>query len=277
VLSRKYLIVGKVTKNNPSSLGEIPQKVRDHIDQLERIRRDFIANVSHELRTPLTVIRGYLEALLQKNLNVNQDINAYHKIFEQMFQHSIRMETIINDLLILSRLESVDQPLEEKQNINIKEILNTCCLDAERISGSKKHIIRLHADEMLRLNGAEEELKSLFSNIIINAVKYTPEQGIITVHWYFSNDKATFKVTDTGIGIAKEHMPRITERFYRADKARSRESGGTGLGLAIVKHVLMRHQAELLIESDLGKGSTFTCFFPKFRVPAAIPINSKNK
>lgn len=255
-------------KSNSLDLATIPKQVRDHIDQLERVRRDFIANVSHELRTPLTVIRGYLEALLQKPASRPQDIESYNKIFNQMFQHSIRMEKIINDLLILSRLESDDQPLEEKQNINIKEILNTCCVDAQRISGSKNHIIQLDADQSVRLNGAEEELKSLFSNIIINAVKYTPEQGRISVRWFLSKakDQAVFQVTDTGIGIAKEHLPRITERFYRADKARSRESGGTGLGLAIAKHVLMRHHGDLTIESDLGKGSTFTCLFPKSRI-----------
>lgn len=259
-----------MSKNNSLLLEKIPKQVIDHINQLERVRRDFIANVSHELRTPLTVLRGYLEILMTKEVKSSDEFECYHKIFEQMFHHSIRMESIINDLLILSRLESEDQPLEEKPCIDINGILHTCCVDAERISGDKNHIIQLHADESLRLNGAEEELKSLFSNIIINAVKYTPEEGTIIIHWYFLGNKAIFKVTDTGIGIAKDQIPRITERFYRADKARSRENGGTGLGLAIVKHVLMRHQGELVIESDLGKGSTFTCFFPNFRVSKSL-------
>ena len=146
--------------------------------------------------------------------------------------------------------------------------METLCVDAENISKDKQHSIVLDADPNLQIHGSEEELKSLFSNIIINAVRYTPAQGTIKIKWYCDDNNAVFSVSDTGIGIAQEHIPRITERFYRADKARSRESGGTGLGLAIVKHVLLRHQGELLIESEPGQGSTFTCTFPKNHNPA---------
>ncbi|WP_259411743.1 ATP-binding protein [Coxiella burnetii] len=248
-----------IQRTHKLNLKKLPKAVREHINQLERIRSDFVANVSHELRTPLTVIRGYLETLLKKEV---RDSKSYQKIFQQMYQHSARMETIIDDLLLLSRLESDDHPTEEKMNVAVPEILKTLCADAERISGEKQHFIQLKAEPNLYISGSEEELKSLFSNIIINSVKYTPSKGRINVKWYRDDDHAVFSVVDTGIGIAKVHIPRITERFYRVDKARSRERGGTGLGLAIVKHVLMRHDGELHIESEPGKGSIFTCRFP---------------
>ena len=250
-------------KNNKLNLKKLPKIVREHINQLERIRSDFVANVSHELRTPLTVIRGYLETLLKKEI---KDLQFYQKIFQQMYQHSTRMETIIDDLLLLSRLESDDHFAEKKVNVVISEVLKMLCADAERISGERQHIIQLQAENNLYLSGLEEELKSLFSNIIINAVKYTPSKGRINVKWYYDGGRAVFSVSDTGIGISKIHIPRITERFYRVDKARSRESGGTGLGLAIVKHVLMRHNGELHVESELSKGSVFTCRFPPVRL-----------
>lgn len=243
---------------NKLHLDDLPDEIKEHIFQLERIRTDFVANVSHELRTPLTVIRGYLEALLQKD---NVDIQVLHKIYQQMYQHSVRMENIINGLLFLSRLECEEQPLSENVEIKVAEVLKTLCTDAQRISADKKHHITLEADAHLTIHGSEEEFKSLFSNIIVNAVKYTPANGQITVSWHQEGDYAVFSVTDTGIGIESEHIPRLTERFYRVDKARSRESGGTGLGLAIVKHVLMRHQGTLHIESIPGTGSTFTCKF----------------
>ncbi|PMB54371.1 Phosphate regulon sensor protein PhoR (SphS) [Coxiella-like endosymbiont] len=248
-----------IEKSNKLNLTTLPKAVREHINQLERIRRDFVGNVSHELRTPLTVIRGYLETLLKKK---NSEIKCYQKIFSQMYQYSSRMEATIDDLLLLSRLESDDHPPKEKVNVSVYEILKILCADAKRISAEKQHRITLEADTNLYVNGSEEELKSLFSNIIINAVKYTLAKGRIHVKWYSDDNHLVFSVSDTGIGIAKEHIPRITERFYRIDQARSRESGGTGLGLAIVKHVLMRHQGDLHIESEPGQGSTFTCRFP---------------
>jgi two-component system, OmpR family, phosphate regulon sensor histidine kinase PhoR len=249
-------------KNKEISFKKLPSSVQAHIEHLERVRRDFIANVSHELRTPLTVIHGYLESLLKQD---SEQIKPLKKIFSQMYQHSIRMEMIIDDLLLLSRLESEDQPLDEKSKINIAGMLETLYTDAKMISRNKHQQIELQADKKVLLDGGEEELKSLFSNIIINATKYTPAKGHILIEWFQDQGKAYFKVTDTGIGIAKEHLPRITERFYRVDKGRSRESGGTGLGLAIVKHVLLRHQGELQIESQFNHGSVFTCIFPEER------------
>jgi two-component system phosphate regulon sensor histidine kinase PhoR len=252
-----------MTTHNIIDFEKLPDDVKDYIHHLEQVRSDFVANVSHELRTPLTVIRGYLEALIHHEHAEQESLN---KIYTQMHQQSLRMADIIEDLLLLAHLEGEDHPVDEKKNIPVNEILQALCLDAKNIGGDKQHKITLHADDKLMLTGSENELRSLFSNIIVNAVKYTPAHGSIVVDWY-RNDKneACFTVTDTGIGIASEHIPRITERFYRVDKARSRERGGTGLGLAIVKHVLLRHDAKLTIESEVGKGSKFTCIFPAKR------------
>jgi len=248
------------------NLEQVPADIRKHINQLERVRQDFVANVSHELRTPLTVLRGYLETLISKD---DEEIEKYQKIFEQMYQHSLRMENIIGDLLLLSRLENDDQPSDENHAVPVAELLTTLCGDAKIISGEKHHAINLELMPELCLKGSDEELKSLFSNFIVNAVKYTPANGIIKVSWQVENGQAAFSVSDTGIGIDEKHIPRITERFYRVDKARSRDSGGTGLGLAIAKHVLMRHQGELSVESKLGEGSTFKCVFPTIRTVIA--------
>jgi two-component system phosphate regulon sensor histidine kinase PhoR len=249
-------------KKTEISLDKLPDTVKAHIQHLERVRRDFVANVSHELRTPLTVIQGYLEALLTQKLD---ETKPWKKIFTQMYDQSIRMAHIIEDLLLLSVLETDDYPLEEKPNLAITPMLKILVKEARSISGEKKHHITLKADPKILLDGAENELKSLFSNIIINAIKYTPAQGKIKIEWRVKQGQAVFSVTDTGIGIEKKQIPRITERFYRVDKGRSRESGGTGLGLAIVKHILLRHQGELIVESELGKGSVFSCLFPKER------------
>lgn len=251
--------------NNENSSEEIDK----YMQRLERVRRDFVANVSHELRTPLTVIQGYLEALLQNELHETKPLK---KIFIQMHQHSTRMSHIIDDLLLLSQLESDDHPAKENIKIPIAKMLKTLCQEAKNFSGSKNHSITLSADSKLLLNGSESELRSLFSNIIFNAVKYTRPSGEINIEWFHDeNHNAIFKVTDTGYGIAKKDIPRITERFYRVDKARSRESGGTGLGLAIVKHVLLRHQGEIHIESTIGKGSIFTCIFQHSRATLVKP------
>lgn len=248
-------------------LESLPPSIITHIEHLERMRRDFVANVSHELRTPLTVIRGYLELLLGQE---HTETKPWKKIFTQMYQHSLRMESLIEELLLLSRLENDEQEVENQKNIVISDMLEIICDDARSLSGKKGHIIELKADTKLLLTGAEEELKSLFSNIIFNAVKYTPAKGKINVDWYLKEKQAIFCVKDTGIGIEEKDIPRLTERFYRVDKARSRESGGTGLGLAIVKHVLIRHHGELHIESTLGKGSIFTCIFPVERTSCYI-------
>lgn len=250
-------------------LENLPESVKAHINHLERVRRDFIANVSHELRTPLTVIHGYLEALRGQTLD---ETDPLKKIFNQMYQHSIRMERIIDDLLLLSRLENEEQPLEIKKKINVSTLLEPLYIDAKIISGNKHQDIRLNIDETVSLDGAEEELKSLFYNLITNAIKYTPNAGKIDIAWQLERGCGVFKVSDNGIGIAKEHLPRITERFYRVDKGRSRDNGGTGLGLAIAKHVLAHHHGQLFIDSELGKGSVFSCVFP----PEVISVHKQD-
>lgn len=223
---------------------------------LERMRQDFVANVSHELRTPLTVIHGYLDVLIQQY----SDDSELAEVFQQMYSQSSRMEKVIEDLLMLSRLET-DIVDENKGSIVVANMLEKICQDARRLSGDKCHNIKVKADSSITLTGNEKELHSAFSNLIFNAVHYTPDEGKILVECYKKANKAYLQVSDSGIGIDKKHIPRLTERFYRVDKARSRDSGGTGLGLAIVKHVLIRHQADLIINSEPGKGSMFTCVF----------------
>ncbi|KPJ68007.1 MAG: ATPase [Coxiella sp. DG_40] len=225
---------------------------------LEKMRRDFVANVSHELRTPLTVIHGYLETLLEQEYD---DAKPWQKIFTQMYQQTTRMENIIEDLLLLSRLESEEKGQDQKKVI-IAQMLRSIYEEAQVLSGESNHHFHLNIDFHLAIYGNKEELRSMISNIIYNAVKYTPANGHIYIDWHRDKNKAYLSIQDTGIGIAQKHIPRLTERFYRVDKARSRASGGTGLGLAIVKHVLLRHNAQLKIASELGKGSTFTCVFP---------------
>jgi two-component system phosphate regulon sensor histidine kinase PhoR len=256
------------------SLNSPPESLKSYIKHLEMMRRDFVANASHELRTPLTVIKGYLEALLKQD---SEQYTPLKKIFLQMHQHSTRMVNIIEDLLLLSRLEIDEFPAEE-HDINIAEMLKMLCSEAKNFSGDRKHKITLKARHDILLSGADSELRSLFSNIIINAIKYTPEKGKIDIRWYRDRkNRGIFEVSDTGIGIAKKYIPRLTERFYRVDKGRSRESGGTGLGLAIVKHVLLRHQSDMLVESQIGKGSKFTCVFPASRTKLNKPANKIKK
>ncbi|MDF3055218.1 MAG: histidine kinase [Gammaproteobacteria bacterium] len=229
------------------------------IRRLERMRQDFVANVSHELRTPLTVLHGYLEILIERADDV---LSSYKKTFEQMYQQSSRMESLIKELLLLSRLENDTDDKDRFQIIDVFPLLEKICNDAKTLSGNRQHKIILKADKHLKIYGLENFLISIFSNLIFNAINYTPAKGKITISWQKDGDKIYFEVSDTGIGMEKKHIPRITERFYRIDKARSRTSGGTGLGLAIVKHALLLHKATLKIESEIGKGSTFTCIFP---------------
>lgn len=229
--------------------------IEDKKIALDKMRRDFVANVSHELRTPLTVIHGYLELLLSDKKDPQKAIH------EQMFQETTRMENIISDLLLLSKLESEDEHKVIKRKIAMAPLIRAIVKDAKRLSGDKLHQFLLDIDEALLLLGSKAELRSLMSNLIFNAVKYTPALGSITIVWRAETSGPVFSVRDTGIGIAEKHLPRLTERFYRVDKARSRKSGGTGLGLAIVKHVLMRHDGILEIESEPNKGTLFRCKF----------------
>ncbi|NJO16366.1 MAG: phosphate regulon sensor histidine kinase PhoR [Thioploca sp.] len=228
------------------------------LHRLEQIRRDFIANVSHELRTPLTVLAGFIETLRDGEDECTQQ---WERPLLLMAQQSARMRNLIEDLLLLSRLES-DTTVGSSVPVRVAEMLHTICEEARILSGEQMHRITLLADETLVLAGRREELRSAFSNLIFNAVRYTPAQGDITVRWYQDDKGLHFEVSDTGEGIAPEHLPRLTERFYRVDVGRSRQQGGTGLGLAIVKHVLLRHQGQLHIDSTLGHGSTFCCDFP---------------
>lgn len=234
--------------------------VRDvtRLHQLEQMRKDFVANVSHELRTPLTVIAGYLETLLD---NVEEVNPRWLRALQQMQQQGSRMQNLLNDLLLLAKLEATDYP-SDNQPVAMDLLLLSIRNDAQALSGSRNHRISLEADHQVRLKGSEAELRSAFSNLVFNAVKYSPEESEIRIRWWADEQGGHFSVADSGIGIEAKHLPRLTERFYRVDSSRASNTGGTGLGLAIVKHVLLRHRARLDITSVPGKGSTFTCHFP---------------
>lgn len=238
--------------------------VRDitRLFQLEQMRKDFVANVSHELRTPLTVISGYLETLLDNVEDVNP---RWLRALQQMQQQGGRMQNLLNDLLLLAKLEATDYP-SDNQPVAVDLLLLSIKNDAQALSGERHHRIGLEADPHLKLKGSETELRSAFSNLVFNAVKYTPDEGSIQIRWWGDEQGAHLSVQDSGLGIEAKHLPRLTERFYRVDSSRASNTGGTGLGLAIVKHVLLRHRARLDIASTLGKGSTFTCHFPTLQV-----------
>jgi len=235
------------------------------IVRLEQTRRHFVANASHELRTPLTVLTGYLETLRDMKTGINDDLRKH---LSTMYEQGMRMQRLVNDLLTLSRLETAP-PRSHDDTVDVAALLTGLKEHAMLLSGEQRHTITLDADNRVQLLGDRDELHSAFSNLINNAVRYTPAGGRIQLRWYADDDGAKFSVADSGEGIAPEHIPHLTERFYRVDTARSRASGGTGLGLSIVKHVLARHDAELRIESELGKGSVFTCVFPPSRIVAA--------
>jgi len=229
------------------------------------MRRDFIANVSHELRTPLTVVGGFLETLTDTEGAVPDNLKNY---FAMMQEQTYRMRRIIEDLLTLSTIESnINEP--EDSNIDMRKLLKQIQSEALGLSQTlykTKHKIELDMDESLNLTGSQSELLSAFSNLVSNAIRYTPKGGLIWISWSLQNDQPVFTVRDTGIGIEQKHIDRVTERFYRVDRGRSRETGGTGLGLSIVKHILIRHQARLEIRSQLGVGSNFSVIFPKARI-----------
>ncbi len=230
------------------------QKKLTEAQRLNKMRQDFVANVSHELRTPLTVIHGYVETLLA----LHAKDAKWVEIFTNMRQQTTRMEALIEDLLLLAKIEN-ESPTAVFAPVKLMDMLGLIQKDMQHLG--KNHQLIWQLDPNLELLGDAGELRSAFSNLITNAIRYTKAGGKIIIQ----TGPGYFKVQDSGIGIAAENISRITERFYRVDKGRSRESGGTGLGLAIVKHVLLRHQAELKIESTLGVGSTFTCIFPQNR------------
>jgi two-component system phosphate regulon sensor histidine kinase PhoR len=233
--------------------------VRDvtRLHLLEQMRKDFVANVSHELRTPLTVICGYLETLLD---NVEEVNPRWVRALQQMQQQGGRMQTLLNDLLLLAKLEATDYP-SDNQPVAVPALLQSIKNDAQALSGAKNQEIILDVESEWSLKGSEAELRSAFSNLIFNAVKYTPAEGKIRIRWWADGRGAHLSVQDSGIGIDPKHIPRLTERFYRVDSSRASNTGGTGLGLAIVKHVLLRHRGALEINSVPGKGSVFICNF----------------
>ena len=235
------------------------------VTQAERVdvmRRDFVANVSHELRTPLTVLVGFLETVRELKL----DPQRQRDYLDMMQQQATRMQHIIEDLLTLSALDSAP-PASDQRRIAVAPFLARLKSDAEALSAGRHHI-RLEHEQAHDLLGVEAELASAFGNLVSNAIRYTPAGGTVTLAWREAPEGARFSVEDTGIGIEAEHLPRLTERFYRVDRSRSRETGGTGLGLAIAKHALARHDARLEIESAPGKGSRFTARFPSRRTLA---------
>jgi len=233
-------------------------------ERVETMRRDFVANVSHELRTPLTVLVGFLETVRELKLDP-QRVRDY---LGMMREQAARMHRIIEDLLALSVLESAPPPPSDR--VRVAGLLERLRADGEALSAGR-HELSLQAAPAYDLAGSDSELASAFGNLVSNAIRYTPAGGKVRLVWRDGPDGASFSVEDTGLGIASEHIPRLTERFYRVDRSRSRESGGTGLGLAIVKHALARHQATLDIESKPGAGSRFTVRFPPQRT---IPLES---
>ena len=229
------------------------------VTQLERIevmRRDFVANVSHELRTPLTVVGGFIETLGDMP---NLENDMARKAIQLMGEQTQRMGRLVVDLLTLSKLEdTLNAP--QKDAVDVPALLRMLCQEGESLS-AKRHVLRLELMSEHAVLGSAEELRSAFGNLISNAICYTPQGGTILVSWHEQGDQLVFSVQDSGIGIAPQHIPRLTERFYRVDHSRSRETGGTGLGLAIVKHIAGRHHARLEIISEEGAGSTFKIVF----------------
>jgi two-component system phosphate regulon sensor histidine kinase PhoR len=243
--------------------------VRDvsELHRLERIRRDFVANASHELRTPLTVLKGYIEMMMPE---AQRSLAEWRTPLIEMHTQAARMEALVRDLLKLARLEG--EVASSRQDVlEAPELIERALVEARGLSKGQ-HRIDASIEPGLLLYGRESEAESIFSNLIANAVQYTSPGGTIKVRWQGAGDGAMFSVTDSGIGVAPEDIPRLTERFYRVDEGRSRASGGTGLGLSIVKHALERHEGRLEIQSRLGHGSTFSCRFPPHRVIRSSPV-----
>jgi len=229
-------------------------------NKLDAMRRDFVANVSHEIRTPLTVVNGYIETLIDLDLPREEALTHLHAARKQ----AITMQRLLEDLLTLSSLENASNRPQD-QDFEIEPLLRALLADARTLSAGR-HTIDLLIDQPVRLRGVSAEVESAVRNLLTNAIRYTPQGGRITMTCTRRSQALHLTVEDTGIGIAPEHLPRLTERFYRVDRGRSRETGGTGLGLAIVKHIVQRHDATLKFDSTLGKGTRFTVAFPRERV-----------
>jgi len=243
-------------------------------EQAEAMRRDFVANVSHEIRTPLTVLAGFIETMSSLPLTEVER----RRVLTLMTQQTSRMQTLVADLLTLATLEGSPRPPADRW-VSVGRLLAQAQADAAALSAGR-HRISVEGDDAAQIAGSESELASAIANLVNNAVRYTPDGGHIDVAWRLTQGGAGELVfSDTGIGIAREHLPRLAERFYRVDGSRSRDTGGTGLGLSIVKHVAQRHGGELQIESEPGKGSTFRLTLPASRVrllePAADPRRSQ--
>jgi len=236
------------------------QNITD-LQKADAMRRDFVANVSHEMRTPITVLMGFLETVQSLDLEMSQR----DQYFDMMMSQAQRMKSLVEDLLTLANLEANALPATTNE-VNIVTLMALLRNDAEALSKGK-HAFNFDVANMHNLFGDEREILSAFSNLVANAIRYTPDGGSIHVKWDINaQGRGEFSVRDTGPGIASEHLSRLTERFYRVDRSRSRDTGGTGLGLAIVKHIASRHQAQLNIESTPGRGSTFTLSFPQERL-----------
>ena len=236
------------------------------IEQANAMLKDFVANISHELRTPLTVITGYLEPLTEGKLPPAEQLQRQ---CTQAHTQAVRMGRLVSDLLLLSRLERMNQNGDEEalRNIDMPSLLATLRAEAEALSAGE-HRISLEDEGPAVITGYADELHSAFANLVSNAVRYTPSGGIVQIGWRTESGSPVFSVTDSGPGIAAEHIPRLSERFYRVDRSHSSATGGTGLGLAIVNQVLLHHQAALEIESSLGQGS---CFSVRFAPEAVVP------
>ncbi len=247
------------------------------VAQAEAMRRDFVANVSHEIRTPLTVLSGFVETLQTLPLDQQERI----RYLDLMAVQSQRMQDLVADLLTLSQLEG-SLPPGMNQQVLLPELMSQVESDARALSSLMAGLDATQTQEIIfdpspywALLGSRSELQSAVSNLVSNAVRYTPLGGKIHARWWRQSDSCIFAVTDTGPGIAPEHLPRLSERFYRVDRSRSRETGGTGLGLAITKHVAQRHGGELRIESQVGQGSTFMLVLPMSRcVVANAPVEA---
>ena len=233
-------------------------------EKLETTRRDFVANVSHELKTPLTVLAGFLETISESAVTVEQRAQYMALMREQ----ADRMKQLVDDLLTLSALEATNNPREDTVDT---DALFVRIQETARQLSNGQHELQFEIESGIAILGSEVELTSAFTNLVTNAIRYTPDHGRIVVRWHRQPDGgATLVVLDSGIGIPAQHLPRLTERFYRVDRGRSRQSGGTGLGLAIVKHVLTRHQGTLDIASEVGRGSTFSATLPAQRIVAQV-------
>jgi two-component system phosphate regulon sensor histidine kinase PhoR len=244
----------------------LAQDVTD-LRKAEAMRRDFVANVSHEMRTPLTVMMGFLETMQNLELERKQE----KEYLDLMMFQSHRMKSLVEDLLTLANLESNALPAPAKPILVSGSVFAYLRSDADALSQGR-HTFHFESDPLLSLLGDEQEILSAFGNLISNAIRYTPDGGEIWILWgRDAKGQGIFSVRDSGPGISSEHLPRLTERFYRVDRSRSRDTGGTGLGLAIVKHIASRHQAQLQIESMVGIGSQFTLVFPAERIAEVIP------